>query len=829
MVAVITGWVLLLLGVVLAIGAVWLTAVGGSPFYLLMALGLLITGWLLIRRNPVARWVYAAMLLAVLVWAVWEVGLDWWALVPRGVLLTLIGLWLLLPIIRPARVPADTVADAATTPPRPRDRWTGGRIALAVVVALVGITALISVFDDEFLIEGELPAQRVAVESPEPLPGNDWPYYGGDRFGRRFSTLGDITPDNVDKLEVAWVFHTGDLKGKNDPGETTYEVTPIKIRNTLYLCTPHNHVIALDATTGKVRWRFDPKIQIDASSEHLTCRGVVYHEDAPGAAQQAAAAPAGAPAAAASAPPTAPQSTAPQPATTQPALPAPTSATGGLCARRIITPTMDARLIALDADTGTPCPDFGTNGQVSLLTNIPNAKPGWLMITSTPVIVNDMIVVGGAINDNVSVHSPSGVIRAFDVHTGQLAWNFDPGAVNPNAIPGPGQTYSEGAPNMWSIPSADEALGMVYIPLGNKSPDQWGANRSPQVERFSSAIVALDARTGQLRWVRQTVHHDLWDRDVPSQPTLIDLHTRNGIVPALIGPTKQGDLFVLNRRTGEPIFPVKETRFEGKAVKGDFASLTQPVSALNFTPPPLREADMWGATPFDQIFCRITYRKLYYTGPYTPPVPGGSIIYPGNTGVFNWGGIAVDPARQILIGSPVRLAFVVGLVPRPDARTQIVTQGKAMFGENFGAPYAADIGPFVSPLGVPCQSPPWGSLVGVGLADGKTAWRRRNGTVRDSAPLPLKFNMGVPSLGGPLITAGGVFFYSGTLDNYLRAYDITTGELLWEGRLPAGGQATPMTYRAADNRQMVVVAAGGHGTFGTELGDAIVAFALKNE
>lgn len=798
MVAVVTGWVLLILGIVMLAGAIWLAAVGGSPFYLLIALGLLGSGWLLVRRNPAARWVYAALLLAVLFWSIWEVGLDWWALVPRGVLLTLIGLWLLLPIFGRRRAAAEAGAS------RRSGTMHGGFVALAAVVVLAGLTALLAIAEDEFVIEGALPAQRVAVESTEPLPGNDWPHYGGDRFGRRFSTLGDITPENVHRLKPAWIYHTGDQRTPDDPRETTYEVTPLKIRNSLYLCTPHNHVIALDATTGEERWRFDPKIRIDASSEHLTCRGVSYHEDP-------------APASPAPASPTSASSSAADQG--QPAI----------CTRRLIVPTMDARLFALDADTGAVCPEFGENGMVSLLTGIPNARPGAYMITSPPVIVDHLAVFGSAINDNVSVSNPSGVVRAFNVHTGELAWSWDPGSPTPNAPLAPGETYSEGAPNMWSVPSADEALGLVYIPLGNTSPDQWGVGRSPEAERFGSSIAALDARTGELRWVRQTVHHDLWDRDVPSQPTLMDIHTPAGVVPALIGPTKQGDVFVLDRRTGAPIFPVSEAAVRGEAVAPDKAAPTQPVSALSFMPPPLREADMWGATPLDQLYCRIRFRSLNYVGPYTPPSLKGSIVYPGNTGVFNWGGIAVDPARQVLIGSPVRLAFTSRLIPRPDATSRVVSEGKPQFGENFGAPYAVELAPLVSPLNVPCQAPPWGSLVGASLQTGQTFWRHRNGTVRDQFPVvPLKARVGVPSLGGPLVTAGGVFFYSGTLDNYLRAYDMATGELLWEGRLPAGGQATPMTYRAADNRQMVVVAAGGHGTFGTDLGDAIVAFTLED-
>lgn len=489
---------------------------------------------------------------------------------------------------------------------------------------------------------------------------------------------------------------------------------------------------------------------------------------------------------------------------------------------------MDARLFALDATTGTPCPDFGQGGQISLLEHMPNPKPGFYMATSPPMVVGDLAILGAAINDNSSANNPSGVVRAFDVHSGQLVWAWDPGAADPNAVLTGNQTYSAGAPNMWSAASADEALGLVYVPLGNKSPDQFGGARTPQVERFSSSVVALEIATGKLKWVFQTVHHDLWDRDVPSQPTLIDLKTSEGVIPALIQPTKQGDLYVLDRRTGKPIFPVREMAVSGTTVPGDFISQTQPVSSLSYMPQQLREADMWGATPFDQLWCRIRFRSLYYTGPYTPPSFQGTLVYPGNTGVFNWGGVAVDPVRQVLIGSPMWLPFVSKTYKRDNAQTRYVTTGLGAFGENFGGPYAVAQYPFMSPIGVPCPAPPWGSLVGADLATGKTAWRVRNGTVRDLFPVvPLPLNLGVPSLGGPMVTAGGVFFYSGTLDNYLRAYDVTTGEKLWQGRLPAGGQATPMTYRASDGRQMVVVAAGGHGSFGTKLGDTIVAFALE--
>jgi quinoprotein glucose dehydrogenase len=370
------------------------------------------------------------------------------------------------------------------------------------------------------------------------------------------------------------------------------------------------------------------------------------------------------------------------------------------------------------------------------------------------------------------------------------------------------------------------------VPLGKQPPDQYGAGRSADVERYSSAVVALDVTTGAVRWVFQTVHHDLWDYDVPSQPSLLDLRVGNATVPVLVQPTKQGELFVLDRRTGTPVLPVRELPAPQGAVQGDHTAPTQPRSQLSFDPAPLTGARMWGATMFDQLYCRIQFRGLRYDGRFTPPSLQGSLVYPGNFGVFNWGSIAVDPVHGWAFTTPDELAFVSQLVPRPDDKALMVQgkqppQGKLpALNENFGAPFAIKLRPFTSPLGIPCQQPPWGAVAGVDLGAGRIAWRHRNGTVRDLSPIPLPFRMGVPNLGGPLLTAGGVAFLSGTLDDYVRAYDSATGQELWRSRLPAGGQATPMTYEGADGRQYLLVVAGGHGSLGTRAGDSVIAYAL---
>ena len=339
--------------------------------------------------------------------------------------------------------------------------------------------------------------------------------------------------------------------------------------------------------------------------------------------------------------------------------------------------------------------------------------------------------------------------------------------------------------------------------------------------------------------------------DIPAQPALVDLDLPNqGRVPALIQSTKTGNIFVLDRRTGKPLFPVTERPVPGNAAAGDRASPTQPFSSVSLMPTKhVTGADMWGATMFDQLACRIKFAGLRYEGPFTPPSTKGSLVFPGNFGVMDWGGMAIDPVRMIAFAHPNYMAFVDRLIPREPTSPRYdasngpkespnTDQGPAGgsdfkgsdtkgFNPNYGAPFAVALNPFLSPLGLPCQAPPWGYVAGIDLVTGKTVWQHRNGTTRDQMPVPLPFKLGVPSLGGPIVTAGGVAFMGSALDYYLRAYDVTTGDVLWRGRLPAGGQATPMSYwSSASGRQFVVIAAGGHGSLGTKQGDSIVAYAL---
>ncbi|WP_439520058.1 membrane-bound PQQ-dependent dehydrogenase, glucose/quinate/shikimate family [Hydrogenophaga sp.] len=809
-------------------GGAWLVTLGGSPFYAVAGAVLAAVAVLLYRASTLAWWVYAALLLTTLVWSLWEVGLDWWGLAARGDVFFVVAVVLLTPWVARRLVEARPLAPVrdGDLGSRRRFGWRGGRGALAAVTVLYLGVGVVTAVVDPHSTQGSLPENRGTATAPDPerIPPGEWHAYGRTGHGQRYAPLAEINVDNVDRLEEAWHFHTGDQRGQpGDPEETTFQVTPLKVGDMLYLCTPHQFVIALDATTGEERWRFDPKIRSGLALQHLTCRGLSYWSSD-------------------GTPPPASGPAAERPTATQAALPAPPlpvaadeSPATDNCLRMLYMPTADGRIIALDPETGAVCRNFGAgSGQINLWHGMPNVRLGGYYSTSPVIASQKVLVVGGTVLDNVSTSEPSGVIRGFDVQTGELLWHWDPARPDDNTPLQAGQTYSESSPNVWSIMSVDEALGLVYLPMGNPPPDQWGGNRSEAIERVGSSVVALDLATGRLRWVFQTVHHDLWDYDVPSQPTLVDLTLNGATVPALVQPTKQGELFVLDRRTGRPVHAVQEVPVPQGAAEGDRTAPTQPVSAISFGPPPLTGASMWGATLFDQLACRIAFDKLRYEGRYTPPSTQGTLVHPGNFGVFNWGGIAVDPVRQVAFTTPTYLAFTSQLVPRPDDTSLIVQDGGPPEGalpalnENLGAPFAVKMAPFTSALGLPCQAPPWGFVAGVDLVSGEVVWQHRNGTVRDVAPIPLPFRMGVPNLGGPLITAGGVAFLSGTLDNYIRAYDLTTGDQLWQGRLPAGGQATPMSYTGRDGRQYIVVAAGGHGSLGTKAGDSVIAYALPS-
>lgn len=859
----------------LLIGGTYLLSLGGSAYYVIAGITMLVTAFLLFKRHWSAYGLYTIFIIATLAWALWESGFYWWALATRLGFPLIFGLLMLLPWVsnkmqgNKTRVSKSSdknlvangtsslhsenlittpFKDAKNNSKNPIYYW--GLLASVVVGALISFGSMANNATDK-LGELNLTAKDgadqnstptnlgVPLSNGEQTPEGEWSAYGGTDYGQRYSPLTQITTDNVKDLELAWQIQTGDVKGPNDIGETTYQATPLKIGNALYMCTPHNWVLALDADSGQTLWKFDPKVGKNLQRQHQTCRGVSYYAGQAGTDSIS---------------PVINDETNSNNAinganTNNAAVTNTTVKTGHTpvqkvagntfenaskqCDAKIFIPTSDAKLYALDPNTGQRCQDFGKDGVLDLMHNMPFKQAGYYYSTSPPIVVGNTIVVAGAVNDNYDVNSPSGVIRAYDVNTGELLWNWDSGDPDNTApfdVNDPTQMYKTSSPNSWAIASADEELGLVYFPMGNRVPDQLGSYRTADEEKYATSVVALDIKTGKARWVQQFVHHDLWDMDTPAQPSLLDLKTKEGVQPALVVPTKQGDVYVLNRATGEPIVPIKERAApQGYLVAGEHAAPTQPYSGLSFEPPMLKEKDMWGASLIDQMMCRIEFNQLNYDGRYTPPSTNGSLVYPGNFGTFNWGGLAVDPENGVMFGMPTYLAFTSKLIPRDNLGEGETNTGEQGVNENKGADYAVELGPFLSPLGIPCQQPPWGTVAGADLATGEIAYQRRNGTVQDLSPIPLKFELGVPGIGGPIITKGGVAFLSAATENNFRAYDLKNGDVLWNVRIPAGGQATPMTYLNSKGEQMVVLVAGGHGSVGTTIGDYVMAYKLADK
>lgn len=771
--------VVALLGVALLAGGAQLLMLGGSPYYALAGLALAVSGMLLALRRPLGGLVYAVIVLVTVLWALWESGFAFWPLLPRvftpavGALVVLLLLFGL-----------------------PRESGRKRALQAVSLSAVAGFGLMAAALVHQFGIgqgKGEI-AQ--AAPSSQAQTG-DWRYYGRDPGGSRFAPFTQIGKDNVDKLKVAWTFRTGEIADRGSEDQNT----PLQVGDRVYVCTPKNQVIALDADTGKEAWRFNPKVR-----EHFwnRCRGVGYYETA-------------------QARPTAQPAI--QPATAAPATP--------LCARRIIATTINAQLIALDAATGQLCPTFGQGGIVNLAVGMGQVKPGYYFQTSTPTVAGDRIVIGGWVMDNRELNEPSGVVRAFSAETGELIWAWDLGNPAITKLPPEGQTYTRGTPNVWSTPAFDARLGLVYLPTGNATPDYWGSHRTPESERYSASVVALDIATGRERWRFQTVHHDLWDYDVPSQPMLIDFPSASGPIPALIQLTKRGQIFVLDRRNGAPLTRVEERPVPQGAEKGEWTYPTQPYSVGMPAPgaQPLSEKKMWGVTPFDQLYCRIAFKKLRYEGDFTPTGMKPSLQYPGNGGGMNWGSGAYDASTGRLVTVDMRMPITVRLVPakRPGLNPASVPNRDRR--NLIGVPYESQNEWLVSPLQVPCMQPPHGVLTAIDLKSRKVAWEVPLGSAETAGPLGsysgLPIPLGTFGLGGPIATGAGLVFHASTADPYLRAYDTATGKVIWKDRLPVGVGGTPMTYVSPrTGRQYVAVSAGGARRM-KERGDYIIAYALE--
>jgi len=625
-----------------------------------------------------------------------------------------------------------------------------------------------------------------------PVPDAGWPAYGGDAGGTRYSPLVQITPANVNELRVAWVFRTGELgQGMKDWSRSAFEATPILYDGTLYFTTSSTDVVAVNAATGMLRWRHDSGSRKDLHYSDGVSRGVSLWVDE-------------------------------------------ASPHSEVCHARIYAPTLDGRLLALDAATGSSCAEFGERGAVNLLKDVRSQfkeDDEWrnYLVTSPPAVLDGKVIVGSSIGDNRAVLEELGTVRAFDARSGKLMWSWDPiprDSSNPVYKEwDPQSVESASAANAWAPLSVDAARHLVFVPTGSASPDFFGGER-PGDNRWANSVVALNGETGEFKWGQQLVHHDLWDYDVAAQPTLVDLVHDGKSVAAVIQATKTGFLYIFERDSGAPVFPIMERPVPQDAVPGEHPSPTQPYPAA---PPalarqtPVTPDDAWGITWFDTRACRKRIEGYRSEGMFQPPAVKDSLMQPSNAGGVNWGGVAFDPKRQLAIANTMNLPFVVALVPRGQLHEQSAS-GKYPdfeFARQEGTPYGMRRAAFKSNLGIPCVKPPWGVLTAVDAQHGTLKWQIPLG----DTPF-IHLNLGMPGIGGPIVTASGLVFIAASLDDRLRAFDTDSGKLLWEVKLPAGGQATPMTY-SLGGRQYVVIAAGGYKSDSTR-GDYLVAYALPH-
>jgi quinoprotein glucose dehydrogenase len=610
--------------------------------------------------------------------------------------------------------------------------------------------------------------------------GGDWQHFGSDLGGSQYSPLNQIDRSNVAELEPVWTHRSGDYKD----GKTSLQVTPIHANGMLYYCTPMNRVFALDPATGEERWVFDPHTGsgddapvFEAERVPLTCRGVAYWADEE------------------------------------------TDKHDDTCAKRVFKNDFFGHLYAIDADTGEACEDFGAaNSHPGYVSHFDHESygEGIRFMSSPPLVVGDLVISGSGSNDGLS-NAADGIVRAFDVRTGSLQWEFNP-------IPDDMRNVT-GAANVWSTMSADPANGLVFFPTTSPSTDYYGGGRKFDIP-LSDAVIAANVETGELVWSFQTVRHDIFDYDLPGHPLLVDIKKDGERRSVAIQQTKMGFLFVFDRLTGEPVFPISEMNAPKTDVTGEISAATQPVSnsIATFAQQTLDRESLFGITPVGRSWCQKQFDTMRYDGLYTPPSEQGSLLYPSALGGGNWGGAAFHPESNLLIIKASNLATRLKLVPKPegdDEQESVDYLTRPLK----GTPYNIEGEVFVAPSGVPCTPPPWGTLTAIDMDSGKQQWQVPLGQVKRFGIKALEA-WGSPNIGGPIVTAGDLIFVAAALDESIRALDINTGEKLWQSDLPVSGTAVPMTYMGSDGRQFVVIAAGGTDRAETGAYDAIKAYAL---
>ncbi|ANQ41901.1 glucose dehydrogenase [Gluconobacter oxydans] len=784
---------IILFGLLEIYGGIILFINGGSLYYIISGALLVASGIFLQKRRIEGAWIFAGVFFLTLIWTIWERGFVYWAWIPRLDVLVVLAFVLGFQLPKLGRGVNPVVA-----------RSVSGASA-----ALFGLGA-ISAFYPHYVTPPPADFQgKPLVDTAETVtiqPDSDWDTYGRDKNATRFSPLKQITPANVGQLREAWVYRTGALTPVGHANARGAETTPLKVGNGVYVCTPLDDIIKIDPATGKQIWRHNSGTEWKNTRYAASCRGVTHYVS-----------------------------------TVVPV--------GEPCHERIITGTLDDgrwRLLAVDTETGQSCKEFGQNGEVNLLEGMGHVAPGMVDEAAPPPIVNGVIVTNQEVMDGQRRYPPSGVIRGYSAEDGQLLWAWDVKRPDRKGLPPAGETYSRGTPNSWAVMTGDEKLGLVYVPTGNTAVDYYSATRSPEELAISSSVVALDVKTGTVRWVYQTVHKDVWDYDIGSQATLLDFPDANGkAIPGLVIPTKRGQLFVLNRVTGQPLTRVEEKPApQYLEIPEDPHSKTQPwsVGMPRLGMPDLTEAKMWGLTPLDQIFCRIKFRRAHYEGEFTAPtIKEPWIEFPGNNGGVDWGSLAYDPTNGVLVSNWNVVAMYNQLLPRAEADRRGLkafddpnyspaVRGGEGGGAQADSPYAIAVDVLQNPFtGVLCNEPPYGMITAIDMHTQKVLWERPLGTARANGPFGLKtyapVEFGVPSNGGPMITAGGLVFIAAATDNLIRAIDIKTGKIVWHAILPAGGQATPMTYEV-NGQQYVAIVAGGHHYMNTHDGDYVIAYAL---